>query len=198
MPKIKILAVGAETQSYRMKLQREKIAVGRKSSNDIVIEEDSISSEHCEIKRVTGGYILQDLDSTNGCKIKSQRYVKIDLEDDTVFRLGDVEVEFLFTDEEIDELEEEDEFRSEQKEQRPSKNNKRQKKQKNGAVAVEPSGNDIEQSSNTSQELAKGTGNHAEDDNDYPSQNRGFYITLVAFFITITASLLVLYLTGNL
>lgn len=46
------------------------ITVGRTEGNSILIEEESVSSRHCELRRnASGGYEIRDLGSTNGTRI---------------------------------------------------------------------------------------------------------------------------------
>jgi len=66
------------------------------------------------IKRVEGGYILEDKNSTNGVKLDEQEFDVIDLNQDLKFNLGDVDVSFTLTEEEFDILSEEEHFRSKQ------------------------------------------------------------------------------------
>lgn len=115
MPRIQISEPGKTPQPYKIPLDREEIKVGRSSTCDIQLSDPSTSSLHCVIRRVEGGYILEDNGSTNGVKMEDARFKKLDLNQDSEFELGDVEVSFSFTDEEYDELSEEDDFTSEQK-----------------------------------------------------------------------------------
>jgi len=124
MPRIKVSEPGKTPQPYRVKLDREEIKFGRAGGNDIKLEDPSTSSNHCVIKRVDGGFIVEDLNSTNGMKLDDVRFSIIDLNQDTEFKLGDVKVEFELSDEEYDELAEEDDFESKQKPMLPKKNKK--------------------------------------------------------------------------
>jgi len=127
MPRILITETDVKPQPYKVKLERELITIGRAANNDIVLTDASTSTYHCELKRVEGGYILIDKDSTNGVKKNGTRYSKIDLNDDTDFELGDVEVEFEYSEEEVETLEEEDEFVSEEKLALPKSSKKKKK-----------------------------------------------------------------------
>ena len=82
--------------------------MGRSTDNDIVIDCPSVSSHHCEMKRIEGGYILEDKDSTNGIKLDDERMEIIDLENDLDILVGDAALEFELTDKEKDALAEED------------------------------------------------------------------------------------------
>ncbi|MFC4994334.1 FHA domain-containing protein [Rubritalea tangerina] len=100
---------GKSPQPYRLKLDRAETRIGRGSDNDILIEAGSASTNHCVMKRISGGFILEDLDSTNGIKIDDTRFRIIDLTDQLTVRIGDdVSLEFTLTEEELAELDQED------------------------------------------------------------------------------------------
>ena len=65
MPKITLFVPDAEPMKIAFDDQ-EVVNVGRAADNDIVLDHESISGHHAQLKLVDGGYILVDLDSTNG------------------------------------------------------------------------------------------------------------------------------------
>lgn len=65
MPKLTLFVPDAEPMKISFDDQ-EVVNVGRAADNDIVLDHDSISGHHAQLKLVDGGYILVDLDSTNG------------------------------------------------------------------------------------------------------------------------------------
>lgn len=65
MPKLTLFVPDAEPIKIAFDGQ-EVVTVGRAADNDIVLEHDSISGHHAQLKLVDGGYLLVDLDSTNG------------------------------------------------------------------------------------------------------------------------------------
>jgi predicted component of type VI protein secretion system len=81
-------------------VERQKIRLGRDADNDIVIDCPSISHHHAEITRSSGGYVLRDLDSTNGLKFNDARIKTLDLAEIGRIRLGDVELNFELSSEE--------------------------------------------------------------------------------------------------
>jgi pSer/pThr/pTyr-binding forkhead associated (FHA) protein len=51
----------------------ETISIGRGEDNEIVINDNFVSHEHACITRYKQGYLLQDLNSTNGTYLNNQR-----------------------------------------------------------------------------------------------------------------------------
>lgn len=108
MPRITITESGKSPQPYRLKIDRESTKIGRSSENDIILKDGSASTYHCVMKRVEGGFILKDTNSTNGIRLEDTRYAIIDLEDEMVVNLGDdIELTFELSDEEKEVLEDE-------------------------------------------------------------------------------------------
>mgnify|MGYP001585504294 CR=1 FL=1 len=109
MPRIIITEPGKSPQPYRLKLDRNETRIGRGPENHIILEAGSASTNHCVMKRVDGGYILEDLNSTNGIKSNDIRYRIIDLSDGMIVKIGDdIDIEFTLSDDEINELSNED------------------------------------------------------------------------------------------
>ena len=108
MPRVCITVHGKNAQPYRFSLERKVVRLGRASDNDIVIDCPSVSSHHCEMRRLEGGYILQDKDSTNGLKLEGDRMEIIDLANGLDVLVGDAALDFELTNEEKDTLGEED------------------------------------------------------------------------------------------
>lgn len=54
-------------------LTADVVTIGRGTKNDIIIDNDDVSRDHCRLVRVTADYELQDLNSANGTFINGQR-----------------------------------------------------------------------------------------------------------------------------
>lgn len=68
---------------------REITSIGRKNNNDIVIDENFVSSEHACIEKFKGDYWLTDLNSTNGTYINDCRATKkVLLQTNDVIKIG--------------------------------------------------------------------------------------------------------------
>lgn len=104
MPRVTITVPEKTPQPYRFPLDRKSVTLGRGSENDIAIDCGSVSVKHAEMLRVSGGYELRDLGSTNGIKEDGERRLVIKLHNGLEVKLGDVEFDFLLTDEELETL----------------------------------------------------------------------------------------------
>ena len=73
----------------------EPMTIGRVADNILQIEEGSISSHHAElIPQDTGGFLLRDLDSTNGTFVNEEPVQEVLLNDGDAIRFGKVEARF--------------------------------------------------------------------------------------------------------
>ena len=93
MPKIIISEPGGTPQAYCFDAEHKSISIGRASDNAIVIESPSVSSRHCTLERIQGGYILRDTNSTNGISLDGSPMQLIDLKNGMVVLVGDVSLE---------------------------------------------------------------------------------------------------------
>ena len=107
MPRVTITVPEKNAQPYRFKLERELVTLGRGSGNDIVMDSESVSVKHAEMKRVKGGYELLDVGSTNGIKVDGERELLVPLKPGMSLKLGEVVFDFALTDEELEILTEE-------------------------------------------------------------------------------------------
>ncbi len=104
MPRVTITVPDKTAQPYRFQLDREVVTLGRGSENDIAIDSGSVSVNHAEMRRISGGYELRDIGSTNGIKLDGTRYETIPLRSGSSVRIGDVTFDFTLTEEELDAL----------------------------------------------------------------------------------------------
>lgn len=78
-------------QTFKLK---DRVVIGTASDCDIVIEDGFMSSRHCEIRKVEGGFKLVDLGATNGVVVNDKRVKEHFLVDNDNFRLGRTEFKF--------------------------------------------------------------------------------------------------------
>ncbi|NLY09337.1 MAG: FHA domain-containing protein [Tissierellia bacterium] len=75
----------------------EGLTMGRQKSNNVIIKDSYVSKHHCKIKLGETGYILEDLNSSNGTYLNAERIL-----DPVLLRDGDYigigSLEFIFVD----------------------------------------------------------------------------------------------------
>jgi ABC transport system ATP-binding/permease protein len=68
----------------------ERITIGRRADNHLVLEADNISRRHIAIERRDGGYFVSDLGSANGTYLNDQRVDCVRLNSGDRLRIGNV------------------------------------------------------------------------------------------------------------
>ena len=79
-------------------LDKECAVIGRATSCDIQLEDDSVSREHAEIRHEAEGYVIHDLGSTNGTWVNDTRIDSSPLAAGDRIRCGSQIVKFLSSD----------------------------------------------------------------------------------------------------
>jgi pSer/pThr/pTyr-binding forkhead associated (FHA) protein len=74
---------------------KDSLSVGRKSDNDIVIDNPAISGHHCKISVQGGTYFVEDLESTNGTFVNEKRIKKSGLHHNDIVGLAKHALVFL-------------------------------------------------------------------------------------------------------
>lgn len=85
-----LLVVGDE----RHELHGRTLVMGRSKDCDIQIMDPNVSRRHAEVRPQGSGYVVVDLDSTNGIEVDGQRVRELVLADGTRFTVGATEVAF--------------------------------------------------------------------------------------------------------
>ncbi len=81
--------------------EKERIRVGTHSTNDLALEDRTVSRHHCELSYTDKGYLLTDLDSTNGTLLDGKRIVRAYLQPGSTIKVGQSSLTFSPIDEEI-------------------------------------------------------------------------------------------------
>lgn len=76
-------------------LNKERITIGRKPHNDIVIDNLAVSGEHAAIVTILNDSFLEDLDSTNGLEVNGKSTKKHFLQNNDVIEIGKYKLKFI-------------------------------------------------------------------------------------------------------
>jgi hypothetical protein len=69
-------------------LTGDVIMIGRAPSNDVVIDDPTVSTHHASLTKSASGYRLKDLGSTNGTQINGVSITDAELKDGAEIRFG--------------------------------------------------------------------------------------------------------------
>jgi hypothetical protein len=72
-PAPKLMVKRQDGQYRELEWEFEQITIGRDGTNDIVIDHPLASRRHARLERVTEGYAVRDLESTNGTFLNQER-----------------------------------------------------------------------------------------------------------------------------
>lgn len=67
---------------------------GRSSKAQIRIEDDTVSSFHFQLRNIPGGWVLKDLQSTNGTFVNNEKISDIALQEGDVIKTGNCTIVF--------------------------------------------------------------------------------------------------------
>jgi transcriptional regulator with GAF, ATPase, and Fis domain len=87
-----LLALNGPRKGEEVIIERECFRIGKDPSNDLVLIDSTVSREHCEIIRDDRGYLLRDLESTNGTLIDGAEIREGYLNAGAVIAVGRVEL----------------------------------------------------------------------------------------------------------
>jgi predicted component of type VI protein secretion system len=84
-----------------IKLDRDRITIGRRADNDVHLPYPAVSAEHAAIITVLEDSFLEDLQSTNGTLVNGKRVVKHFLRNRDTVDVGRVQLIYLINDDEV-------------------------------------------------------------------------------------------------
>ncbi len=99
--KCQLIVLEGGSKGKKFDLNRPLTRIGKRETNDLVIEEKTISRDHLEIVQTENSYLLRDLESTNGTYINDIRVKEAYLSPGDIIRLGNIRIEFIAFDEKV-------------------------------------------------------------------------------------------------
>ena len=98
----KLTIVGGPQVGTQHVSEKERVRVGTHPSNDLPLEDRTCSRQHCEIQYTDRGYLLVDLDSTNGTYVDGKRAERVFLSPGATLTVGTTSIVFTPLDEDIE------------------------------------------------------------------------------------------------
>jgi hypothetical protein len=89
-----IVATSGKHADQTFKLKPSRTLIGTGSDCDVKVEDQFMSSHHCEVRFENGNFKLFDLGSTNGIVVNDKKVREHELIDNDLFRLGRTEFKF--------------------------------------------------------------------------------------------------------
>lgn len=80
---------------------KDSVTIGASEDNDLVLEDDTVSRNHCRISLDGDNYIITDLQSTNGSFVNRVRIREAFLKPDCTVTLGKTDIQFAPVDERL-------------------------------------------------------------------------------------------------
>jgi general secretion pathway protein E len=93
------LRVKGSEDDKTARLGTKPLTIGRHASNALVLNESMASRFHCVIERDVGGYVVRDLQSSNGTVLNGNRVLKAELKSGDVITIGSVELTVVIREE---------------------------------------------------------------------------------------------------
>ena len=102
LKKARFLVTRGRDEGKEMVLETPHVSIGTLAENDLVLVDPTVSRKHAIVEETSGGYVLRDLDSTNGTFLDGVRIREGYLSAGSVLRLGQTEMIFSPLEERID------------------------------------------------------------------------------------------------
>ncbi|MGE5751799.1 MAG: sigma 54-interacting transcriptional regulator [Nitrospirota bacterium] len=100
--KVRLSVVNGRDAGKETLLQKALVSIGTLPQNDLVLTDHTVSRRHAEVEEKTNGYVIRDLDSTNGTFLNGVRVREAYLTPGSVIRLGQTEISFSPMEEHIE------------------------------------------------------------------------------------------------
>ena len=97
-----LFVIQGRDQGRRLELSQERVSLGRDVSNELQLHDTEVSRAHAELRLGEHGYVLTDLESSNGTYVNGERVTRYDLKSGDHVQLGRTLLLFTVTSEAAD------------------------------------------------------------------------------------------------
>lgn len=84
-----LVVLRGRRQGRDFRIEKDNSVLGRDGSCDYVVEDETVSREHCRIRREDDKFMLFDLGSGNGTYLNGEKVYNAELEDGDVLKVGE-------------------------------------------------------------------------------------------------------------
>jgi transcriptional regulator with GAF, ATPase, and Fis domain len=102
LPKCKLVTITDGIPQRDYIITKDTIRIGAAATNDLVLNDETVSRAHAEILKTKDGYLIRDLGSTNGTFVGNVKVKEVFLAANSVIRVGKTKIRFTPQDEQID------------------------------------------------------------------------------------------------
>lgn len=102
LPKSKLMVVTDGIPQRDFVVTKDTIRIGTGQENELVLNDDTVSRVHAEILKTKDGYLIRDLNSTNGTFVGNVKVKEVFLTASSIIRVGKTKIRFTPQDELID------------------------------------------------------------------------------------------------
>lgn len=92
---VALIVIDGPRRGAEYPLRRERLVVGRSRKADLVFDEDTLSREHAAIRYHGGRFVLEDLDSANGCRHNGRSAHSAELSHGDEIQMGRVRMKLI-------------------------------------------------------------------------------------------------------
>jgi transcriptional regulator with PAS, ATPase and Fis domain len=102
LKKARFVVVKGRDEGKELVLQKARVTIGTLSENDLVLTDPTVSRHHAVVEERADGYVLRDLDSTNGTFLDNVRVREGYIAPGSIIRLGETEISFSPVEERVE------------------------------------------------------------------------------------------------
>jgi len=92
--KVRLTITKGPDKGKETMLQKPVVLIGSLAENDLVLTDPTVSRRHAAVEEKANGYVIRDLDSTNGTQLDGIRVREAYLSPGSVISLGQTEISF--------------------------------------------------------------------------------------------------------
>lgn len=92
LPRLSLVVLSGPTRGREYVMEADRLRIGKAKMNELMLVDDTVSREHCEILREVRGYVVRDRGSTNGTLLDGSEIREAFLKPGAILTVGNVEL----------------------------------------------------------------------------------------------------------